>query len=161
MPFTTADLCDEFGAEVRVAEPLFRDWGGSMAFAGAIETVRVYEDNGLVRRVLETHGRGRVLVIDGGGSRRAALVGGTLAALAHRNEWTGLLIYGSIRDSDEVRTVPIGVKALAPIPRKSGKRGEGEQGVAVTFAGLTFTRGRHLYADRDGVVIADRDLLAP
>jgi regulator of ribonuclease activity A len=161
MPFATANLCDEFGAEVRVAEPLFRDWGGSMVFTGAIETVRVFEDNALVRQVLESHGRGRVLVVDGGGSLRTALLGGNLAALAHRNEWAGLLIYGSVRDCDELRTVPIGVKALATAPRRSGKRGEGEQGVAVTFAGLTFTRGCHLYADRDGVIIADRDLLAP
>jgi regulator of ribonuclease activity A len=160
MPVVTADLCDEFGAEVRVAEPLFRDWGGSVAFAGAIETVRVFEDNALVRRVLESHGRGRVLVIDGGGSLRTALVGGNLAALAHRNEWVGLLIHGSVRDSEELRTVPIGIKAMATVPRKSGQRGEGEQGVPVTFAGLTFARGCHLYADRDGVIIADRDLLA-
>jgi regulator of ribonuclease activity A len=161
MPAATTDLCDEFGAEVRVAEPLFRDWGGSAAFAGPIETVRVFEDNALVRQVLEMHGRGRVLVVDGGGSLRTALVGGNLAALAHRNEWTGLLIYGGVRDSEELRTVPLGVKALATVPRRSGKRGEGEQGVAVTFAGLTFTRGCHLYADRDGVIIANRDLLAP
>ena len=161
MAIATADLCDEFAAEVRVAEPLFRDWGGSAAFAGQVETVRVFEDNALVRQVLETHGRGRVLVVDGGGSLRTALVGGNLAVLAHRNEWTGLLIHGSVRDSEELRTVPLGVKALAAVPRKSGKRGEGEQGVAVTFAGVTFRRGCHLYADRDGVIIADRDLLAP
>ncbi|HET9725304.1 MAG TPA: ribonuclease E activity regulator RraA [Gemmatimonadales bacterium] len=161
MPVATADLCDEFGAEIRVAEPLFHDWGGSVAFAGPIETLRVFEDNALVRQVLEMHGRGRVLVVDGGGSLRAALVGGNLAALAHRNEWTGLLVYGCIRDSEELRTIPLGVKALAAVPRKSGKRGEGEQGVPVTFAGLTFTRGCHLYADRDGVIVADRDLLAP
>ncbi|HKT59821.1 MAG TPA: ribonuclease E activity regulator RraA [Gemmatimonadales bacterium] len=161
MSIATADLCDEFGAELRVAEPLFRDWGGSVAFAGPVETVRVFEDNALIRQVLEMHGRGRVLVVDGGGSLRAALLGGNLAALAHRNGWAGLLIYGCVRDSEELRTVPLGVKALASMPRKSGKRGEGEQGVAVTFAGLTFTRGCHLYADRDGVIIADRDLLAP
>lgn len=161
MSVATADLCDEFAAEVRVAEPLYRDWGGSVAFAGQVETVRVFEDNALVRQVLETHGRGRVLVVDGGGSLRTALVGGNLAALAHRNGWTGLLIHGSVRDSEELRTVPLGVKALAAVPRKSGKRGEGEQGVAVTFAGLTFTRGCHLYADRDGVIISDRDLRAP
>ena len=126
MSVATADLCDEFAAEVRVAEPLYRDWGGSVAFAGQVETVRVFEDNALVRQVLETHGRGRVLVVDGGGSLRTALVGGNLAALAHRNGWTGLLIHGSVRDSEELRTVPLGVKALAAVPRKSGKRGEGE-----------------------------------
>jgi regulator of ribonuclease activity A len=144
-----------------VAEPLFRDWGGSVAFAGPVETVRVFEDNALVRRVLESPGRGRVLVVDGGGSLRTALVGGNLTALAHQNGWAGLLVHGCIRDSDEIRSMPVGVKALSAVPRKSAKGGAGEQGVAVTFAGVTFTRGCHLYADRDGVIVADRDLLAP
>jgi len=161
MPVATTNLCDEFGAEVRVAEPLFRDWGGSAAFAGPVETLRVFEDNALVRRVLETAGRGRVLVLDGGGSLRSALVGGSLAALAHRNGWAGLVVHGCIRDSEEIRTIPIGIKALRTIPRRSGKEGSGEQGVPVTFAGVTFARGCYLYADRDGIVVAERDLLAP
>jgi regulator of ribonuclease activity A len=161
MAVATADLCDEFGPEVRVAEPLFRDWGGSIAFAGPVETLRVFEDNALVRQVLDSPGRGRVLVVDGGGSLRSALVGGKLAALAQRNGWTGLVVNGCIRDVDEIRGVAIGVKALHPVPRKSGKTGEGDQGVPVTFAGVTFTRGCHLYADRDGLVLADRDLLGP
>lgn len=161
MPFATTDLCDEFGAQVRVAEPLFRDWGGSAGFAGAIETLRVFEDNALVRQTLEMHGRGRVLVVDGGGSLRAALVGGNLAALAHRNDWTGLVVYGCIRDAAEIAAVPVGVKALQAIPRKCATAGAGERGVPVTFAGVTFTPGAHLYADRDGIIVADRDLLAP
>jgi regulator of ribonuclease activity A len=161
MPVATADLCDEFGPEVRVAEPHFRDWGGSAAFAGPVETVRVFEDNALVRQVLETPGRGRVLVVDGGGSLRSALVGGNLAALAQRNGWTGIVVHGCIRDSDEIRALPLGLKALHAVPRRSGKTGAGEQGVPVTFAGVTFSRGSHLYADRDGIVVAERDLLAP
>ena len=161
MAFATADLCDEFGDEVYVAEPLFRDWGGVDRFAGAIATLRVREDNALVRQVLETHGRGRVLVVDGGGSLRTALVGGNLAALAHRNGWSGVVVHGCVRDTAELAATPVGVKALGAVPRKSAKAGAGEQGVAVTFAGLTFTRGCHLYADRDGVIIADRDLRAP
>jgi regulator of ribonuclease activity A len=161
MAIATADLCDEFGAEVRVAEPLYRDWGGSIAFAGPVETLRVFEDNALVRQVLASPGRGRVLVVDGGGSLRSALVGGNLAALAHQNGWAGLLVHGCVRDTDEIRAVPLGVKALHAVPRKSGKTGAGQQGVPVTFAGVTFTRGCHLYADRDGIVVADRDLLAP
>jgi regulator of ribonuclease activity A len=161
MPVATADLCDEFGAEVRVAEPLFRDWGGSVAFAGPVETLRVMEDNALVRQVLESPGRGRVLVVDGGGSLRSALVGGNLAALAYQNGWTGIVVHGCVRDTDEIRALPLGVKALQAVPRKSGKSGAGEQGVPVTFAGVTFSRGCHLYADRDGIVVAERDLLAP
>jgi regulator of ribonuclease activity A len=160
-PVATADLCDEFGPEVRVAEPLFRDWGGSMAFAGPVETLRVFEDNALVRQVLGSPGRGRVLVVDGGGSLRSALVGGNLAALAQQNGWAGIVVNGCVRDVDEIRAVPIGVKALHAVPRKSGKSGEGDQGVAVTFAGVTFTRGCHLYADRDGLIVADRELRSP
>ena len=161
MPVATADLCDEFGAEVRVAEPLLRDWGGSIAFSGAVETVRVFEDNALVRQVLESPGRGRVLVVDGDGSRRVALVGGNLAALGQRNGWAGIVVHGCVRDCEEIRAIPIGLKALDVVPRRSGKTGEGGQGVAVTFAGVTFSRGCHVYADRDGIVVADRDLLAP
>ena len=160
-PVATADLCDEFGPEVRVAEPLFRDWGGSVAFAGPVETLRVFEDNALVRQVLESSGRGRVLVVDGGGSLRSALVGGNLAALAEQNGWAGIVVNGCVRDVEEIRTIAIGVKALHAVPRKSGKSGEGDQGVPVTFAGVTFTRGCHLYADRDGLILADRDLRSP
>ena len=160
MPFATTDRCDEFGAQVRVAEPLFRDWGGSASFAGPIETLRVFEDNALVRETLEMHGRGRVLVVDGGGSLRTALVGGHLAALAHRNGWTGLVVHGCVRDAAELAAVPVGVKALQVVPRRSARDGAGERGVPVTFAGVTFTPGAHLYADRDGIVLADRDLLA-
>ena len=160
MPFATADLCDEFGAEVRVAEPLFRDWGGASSFAGPIETLRVFEDNALVRAALETPGRGRVLVVDGGGSLRSALVGGNLAALAHRNGWSGIVVHGCIRDAAEIAGTPLGVKALHAIPRKSARAGAGDRGVPVTFAGVTFVPGAHLYADRDGIVVSDRDLRA-
>jgi regulator of ribonuclease activity A len=160
MAFTTADLCDEFGDEVRVVEPLFRDWGGSPSFAGMVETLRVFEDNALVREALEAPGRGRVLVIDGGGSLRTALVGGQLAALAARNGWSGLVVHGCIRDAAELAGVPIGVKALHSVPRKSAKTGAGERGVPVTFAGITIAPGAHLYADRDGILIATRDMLA-
>lgn len=161
MAFATADLCDQFGAEVRVAEPVFHDWGGAASFAGPIETLRVFEDNALVRQALETAGQGRVLVVDGGGSLRSALVGGNLAALAHRNGWTGIIVHGCIRDAAELAATPVGVKALAAIPRKSAKAGSGERGVPVAFAGVTFAPGAWLYADRDGIVVADRDLVSP
>lgn len=158
--FATTDLCDEFGDEVRVAEPLFRDWGGVPSFAGPIETLRVFEDNTLVREALEAEGRGRVLVVDGGGSLRTALLGGKLAALAHQHDWRGVVIYGCIRDTDELAGTPLGVKALETIPRRSAKAGAGQRGVRVTFAGVTFTPGAYLYADRDGLIVAERNLLA-
>jgi regulator of ribonuclease activity A len=157
--FTTPDLCDEFAQDVRAAEPLFRDWGGVPSFAGVIETVKVLDDNALVRQVLESDGRGRVLVVDGGGSVRCALVGGRLAALAYENGWSGLVVHGCVRDSAELADTPIGVKALHAVPMKSGKTGMGQRGIPVSFAGVTFAPGAHLYADRDGILVADRDLL--
>ena len=157
--FTTADLCDEFDDLVRVAEPLFGDYGGRRSFLGEIETVRVFEDNVLVREALEEEGRGRVLVVDGGGSTRCALIGDRLVAMAHENGWAGVVVNGCIRDAAEVAEVPLGVKALHAIPRRSGKERAGERGVAVKFAGISFTPGEHLYADADGIVVAGRDLL--
>jgi regulator of ribonuclease activity A len=159
MAFATPDLCDEFGAEVRVAEPMFRDFGGVERFAGPIATLRVFEDNALVRQALEMPGGGRVLVVDGGGSLRTALVGGNLAALAHRNGWSGLVVYGCIRDAAEIASTPVGVKALQAVPRRSAKAGAGERSVPVAFAGVTFAPGAWLYADRDGIVVADRKLV--
>ena len=159
MAFATTDLCDQFGDELRVAAPIFRDWGGAAWFSGPIETLRICEDNALVRSTLETPGDGRVLVVDGGASLRTALLGGNLAALAHRNGWGGLVINGCVRDAAELAAVPIGIKALCTIPRRSARTGAGERGIPVTFAGVTFTPGSFLYADVDGIVVAERDLL--
>ncbi|MGH7509613.1 MAG: ribonuclease E activity regulator RraA [Gemmatimonadales bacterium] len=159
MEFTTADLCDAFAPALQLAEPLFRDYGGALRFAGAVETLRVFEDNALVREALEAPGRGRVLVVDGGGSLRSALIGGRLAALAHANGWSGLVVNGCIRDSTETRVIPIGIKALNTSPMRSGKSGAGDRDIAVRFAGITFSPGHFLYADQDGVVVADRSLV--
>lgn len=156
----TAELCDQFGDRVAVAEPLFRDFGGKPAFAGTIETVRVFEDNALVRRILEGEGRGRVLVVDGGGSRRCALIGGRLAALAATNGWNGIVVHGCVRDVGELGTAAVGVKALAACPKPPSKTGVGEQGVPVSFAGVTFTPGHLVWGDEDGLVIGEPGLSA-
>lgn len=132
---------------------MFRDFGGQTTFFGPIATVKVHEDNALVRQALEEPGRGRVLVVDGGGSLRCALVGDRLAALALDNGWTGIIVNGCIRDSAAIAEIAVGVKALATHPQKSIKRGEGVRDLAVTFAGVTFTPGQVVYADADGVVI--------
>ena len=154
----TPDLCDRHGDRVQVAEPVFRDFGGRAAFSGEVETVRVLEDNALVRRVLEGEGRGRVLVVDGQGSRRCALIGGRLAALAAANGWAGLVVNGCVRDVREVAWAGLGVKALAACPRPPAKSGAGERGVPVTFAGITFTSGYRLWGDEDGLLVAATDL---
>jgi regulator of ribonuclease activity A len=137
---------------------MFREYGGQSRFAGAIDTVRVSDDNALVAQTLDTAGLGRVLVVDGGGSLRCALVGGRLAALAHANGWVGLVINGCVRDSAELREIPLGVRAINTSPMRSGKTGAGQRGAAVSFAGVTFSPGHFLYADEDGIVVADHDL---
>ena len=159
MRFATADLCDAFAPLVHLAAPIFRDYGGLNRFAGAIETVRVSEDNALVAQALETAGLGRVLVVDGGGSLRCALVGGRLAGLAHANGWAGPVINGCVRDSAEIRGIPVGVRAINTSPMRSGKAGTGHRGGTVSFAGVTFSPGHFLYADEDGIVVADHSLI--
>ncbi len=159
MDFKTADLCDEFEQSVGVAEPLFRDYGGTTSFHGSLATVKVFEDNVLVREALETDGQGRVLVVDCGGSTRCALVGDQLAQLAYENGWAGIIVDDCIRDPDEISRIPVGVKARHAVPKKSAKKGVGERDVPVRFAGLTFTTGWYLYADPDGIIVSDRDLL--
>ena len=159
MSAKTADLFDRFGDALSVADPLFYDYGGHTTFSGPIATVKVYEDNTKVREALEEPGEGRVLVIDGAGSLRFALVGDKLGELAVRNGWSGLVVYGCIRDSEAMSALPLGVKAMATNPRKTDKRDVGERGSPVTFAGVTFVPGHMLYADRDGVVVAPDALL--
>jgi regulator of ribonuclease activity A len=143
---------------VSVADPVFTDFGGMRAFGGRVATVRVLEDNVLVRSALEEPGEGRVLVIDGGGSTRCALLGDVLATIAVDNGWSGIIVNGCIRDSDALSKIAIGIKALGTNPRKSDKRGEGERDVPVTFAGVTFESGCFAYADPAGIVVSPRSL---
>ena len=157
-PKATADLYDEYGETLRIVAPMFRDYGRVKVFAGPVSTIKVFEDNSLVRAELEQPGDGRVLVVDGGASMRCALVGDNLAALGHDNGWAGIIVYGCIRDVAPISAIDIGVKALATNPRKSMKRGEGQRGVAVRFADVLIEPGDYLYADEDGVVIAPSEL---
>ena len=159
MKFTTADLCDEFESLVKIAEPLFQDYGQLKSFYGEIATVKVFEDNVLVRKTLETEGRKRVLVVDGGASMKMALVGDQLAQIAYDNGWAGVVVNGCIRDSVEIARIRIGLKALNTVPKKSFKKGLGEVDEPVEFAGVVFEPGHFLYADHDGVILAEKNLL--
>jgi len=155
-PTPTADLSDAH-PEAQVAGSLFRDLGAKIAFAGPIATLKVFEDNTLVRETLSQPGEGKVLVVDGGGSRRCALVGDRLATLARDNGWAGIVVNGCIRDGAVVATIEVGVKALGLHPKKSLKRGEGQRDLPVSFAGVRFIPGATLYADLDGIVVIDPD----
>ena len=150
----TADICDEHGEQVQVREPLFQIYGGRHAFSGPMSTVRCFEDNSRVKEAVEGPGEGRVLVVDGGGSRRRALFGDKLGSAAVRNGWAGVVVYGCIRDSAELGQMNLGLRALGTMPLRSDKRGEGERDVPVRFAGVTFRPGEHIYVDEDGVVVS-------
>lgn len=150
----TTDLCDAH-PDLQACAPILRDFGGQIAFHGRIATLKVFEDNALVRSTLEMPGEGRVLVVDGGGSLRCALVGGQLGELAVKNGWVGLVVNGCVRDTAELAALPLGVRALATHPRKSEKGLHGgEFGRVLHFADVRFTPGAWLYADADGVVLA-------
>lgn len=158
MAVSVPDLCDDFIDELAVLAPGFQDFGARSRFCGEIVTVKCFEDNSLVRDLVRSEGRGRVIVVDGGGSMRRALLGDLLAAKAVENGWSGLVINGCVRDVEILRTLDLGVKALDAIPVKTDKRGEGQVDVPVDFAGARIVPGRFLYADENGIVIALRDL---
>ncbi len=163
MTFKTPDLCDEFEAElgktIRVVAPMFQRYGSRKSFSGQIVTLKIFEDNSLVREMFAENGTGKVLVIDGGGSLRCALVGDQLAILAKKNGWEGAVVYGCIRDSGDINEIDIGVRALNTHPQKSIKKGAGDRNIPVTFGGITFNPGEWLYADEDGVLLSANSLL--
>jgi regulator of ribonuclease activity A len=155
---STTDLCDAHGDLVQVVVPGFNNYGRRKQFAGSIATVKVFEDNVIVRAMLEQPGNGRVLVVDGGGSMRCALMGDMIATLAQENAWAGIVLNAAVRDVDALRTIDIGIKALASHPKKSDKTGAGEKNIPVTFAGVTFTPGDFLVSDADGIVVVPAPL---
>ena len=160
MQFKTADLCDDHEGKVSAAQPLFRDYGGKISFYGQISTVKCFEDNSLVRKALKSPGEGKVLVIDGGGSTRRALVGDLLAQAGADNSWAGIVVYGCIRDSGIIATINIGCKAIGTMPMKTDKKGIGEKDLAVHFADIDFIPEHYLYADEDGIIVSPTNLLA-
>ena len=157
---STADLLDEHPDALVCLLP-FAQLGGLPAFEGPVSTVCCFEDNVLVKARVAEPGEGRVLVIDGGGSLRVALLGDMVAGLAAANGWVGIVVNGCVRDSQAIGALKVGVMALATHPRKSAKLGQGARDVPVTFAGVTFRPGQMVYADRDGIVVATRPLLDP
>ena len=163
MTFATTDLCDDHpqlleDGRLAVLPPVFQHYGQRAKFCGRVTTLQVFEDNALVRSTLEAPGNGNVLVIDGGASMRRALVGGQLALLAQDHGWAGIVVNGCVRDSDEINSCDIGVRALGVHPQKSAKKGVGERNVRITVAGVAVNPGDWVYADADGILIAQQKL---
>lgn len=149
----TADLVDAHGDRAAVCELELRQFGGARTFEGRISTVRCHEDNVLVRQQVSGPGESRVLVVDGGGSLRVALLGDVLAGLALENGWAGVVLHGAVRDVAALRELDLGIKAAGSNPRRSAKAGGGEVDVPVAFGGVTFRPGAMLFSDEDGVVV--------
>lgn len=155
----TPDLCDDNPGAVAILQPLLRNFGGKTAFGGEIVTIKCFEDNALVKEHAGTPGKGRVMVVDGGGSRRHALLGDMIGANAVNNGWVGFIIYGSVRDVDALAELDLGVQAMGPIPRRPAQRGIGDLNVPVTFGGVQFVPGQFAYADNNGVIVSPTALL--
>ena len=157
LDFATCDLCDAHKNDTdggfRVLPPVFRDFGGRPKFCGPVSTVKCFEDNSAVRAAVESAGQGRVLVVDGGGSLRRALVGGNLGAAAAKNGWAGVVVDGCVRDAAELALCDVGIRALALMPLPTEKRNEGQRDVAVQVQGVWVRAGDWLYADADGIVL--------
>lgn len=156
--FATCDLCDSYKNDssggFRVLPPVFRDFGANGRFAGQVSTVKCFEDNTLVKAAVDSPGEGRVLVVDGGGSLRRALLGGNLGAAAARNGWAGVVVDGCVRDVAELAQCETGIRALASMPLPTEKRGEGQRDIAVQIQGVGVRPGDWLYADEDGMVVS-------
>jgi regulator of ribonuclease activity A len=158
MTLSTPDLCDKFEGEVATAQMQFIQYGKIAAFGGLAETVKCFEDNSKVKQAVGENGQGKVLVVDGGGSHRRALLGDMLAEKAISNGWAGIIIYGCIRDVDEINNMEIGVRALGSNPMKTDKLGEGQRNINIEFAGIKIAQGNYIYADNNGIVVAEKKL---
>ncbi|XVH58560.1 ribonuclease E activity regulator RraA [Providencia hangzhouensis] len=158
MNYDTSELCDIYQESVNVVEPLFSNFGGRTSFGGQIITVKCFEDNGLLYDLLEEDGTGRILLVDGGGSVRKALIDANVARLAVDNHWEGIVIYGAVRQVDALMELDLGIQAIAAMPAGCPDEGIGENDVRVNFGGVTFFSGDYLYADNTGIILSEEPL---
>ena len=158
MKFVLPDLCDQYGDSLRVLSPMLKNFGGNNCFHGKISTIKCHEDNSFVADAVREEGDGSVLVVDGGGSLRCALLGDNLAAIAASNSWAGIVVFGCVRDVVALKNISIGIQAIAPHPMKSVKRQVGLRDVEVSFGGVSFIPGQYVYADDNGVIVSEDEL---
>lgn len=158
MEYNTSELCDIYTDLIDVLEPIFSNYGGRSSFGGKVVTIKCFEDNGLIAEVVNTDGTGKVLVIDGGGSTRRALIDVNIAEQAAKNSWEGIVCYGSVRDVDALEDIDIGIQGLLSIPVGASANNIGESDLAINFAGVTFLPDDHIYADNTGIILSPEPL---
>ncbi|MBV33750.1 MAG: ribonuclease activity regulator protein RraA [Porticoccaceae bacterium] len=156
---STPDLCDDYTLDSRVLDSLFFNFGGFTSFSGQLVTVKCFEDNSKLKELVASSGDGRVIVVDGGASKRCAYLGGQIALEACRNGWQGFVVNGYVRDVDELSEINIGIKALGSYPKKTNRLGAGEANVLISFAGVSFQPGDHLYSDNNGIIVTSKYLI--
>jgi regulator of ribonuclease activity A len=151
----TADLVDRYGDDLASIPLQLRSFGLRRRFSGPAVTVRCFEDNALLKATLSEHpdSEGSVLVVDGGGSLRSALVGDVIAGIAVDRGWAGLVLAGVVRDSVALDQLDLGIKALGTNPRKSGKTRAGVVDGPVEIGGVWIRPGQQVHSDEDGVVV--------
>lgn len=154
MEYNTSELCDLYADLIDVVEPIFSNYGGRSSFGGKVVTVKCFESNGLISELVELDGTGKVLVIDGGGSTRRALIDFTIAQTAEKNAWEGIICYGSVRDVDAIEELELGIQALVSIPVGAPDTVIGDSDLAINFAGVTFLPDDHIYADNTGIILS-------
>ncbi|MBR9727538.1 ribonuclease E activity regulator RraA [Shewanella intestini] len=158
MEYNTSELCDMYIDVVDVVEPMFSNYGGCSSFGGAISTIKCFEDNGLIADAVQEDGEGKVLLIDGGGSLRRALIDARIVEQAVNNHWEGIIVYGTVRDVDALEEFDIGIQAMASIPVGADQHSVGEVEIPVNFGGVTFLPGDHVYADNTGIILSPEPL---
>lgn len=158
MKIVTPDLCDENPELVRIVAPMFTNYGGRSSFGGEVVTVKCFEDNSVVKAQAAADGTGKVMVVDGGGSMRCALLGDMIAENAIKNGWQGIIIYGCIRDVDAIAALDIGIQALNSMPIRSKRQDRGDLNIDISFGGVTFKPGEYVYADNNGVIVSPQSL---
>lgn len=154
MQYNTSELCDTFAEQIDVLAPIFEHYGGITSFGGQVQTVKCFEDNGLITTILSQSGLGKVLVIDGGGSTRSGLLDAELVEIAVENKWEGIICHGSVREVDALEEFNIGILALNSIPVAAADTGAGEDDIAINFAGVTFLPDDHIYTDSTGTILS-------
>ena len=158
MRIDTSELCDIYLDQVDVVEPIFSSFGGTSSFYGKVTTIKCFENNGLIAEILEENGEGRVLIVDGGGAVRRALIDAELAQLAADNNWAGIIVYGAVRQLAQLEEIEIGIQALVPIPVGADDGSHGESDVPVNFGGVTFFPEDYVYADLTGIILSQEPL---
>lgn len=158
MEYNTSELCNIYADLIDVVDPIFCNYGGRSSFGGQVVTIKCFENNGLIAQVLATDGQGKVLVIDGGGSTRRALIDFSIAEQAANNAWEGIICYGSVRDVDAIEELDLGIQGLVSIPVGASDQDIGESDLAINFAGVTFLPEDHIYADNTGIILSPEPL---